>query len=240
MPKEVLGKATVSEFSDHALDTYMAPELSKFTSASIPDVSAYAQKREWWVRNFFLNSMLGTTVDAPVRQYMVNYLRRAELAFQEYELGRERTLNYLETPRGGGIGHYMAAIGHWEVFLGQAWHANQLLSYMVGWNGQGIFSQGDGSPEERLNFLYNRSKHAESSISGDFYPENGTLCLWLYNDGLKVKGDEKKGGHLTFAEIFEILEELGKWADRIEDPGTLREKVLADLASREAGSEADS
>jgi hypothetical protein len=228
MPNEIQLQAAVTEWSDYALDTFVAPELSKFTDASIPDVSRYKESREWWVRHFFLNSMFRATVASPYRQYMLNFLRRAELSFQEYELARERTLKYLENPRNRGTGHYVAAIGHWEMFLSQAWHTYLLFSYIDGRNGKDIFKLGDGTEEERLNFLYNRSKHAESTINGDFYPKESTLCIWLYNDGLKVTSDLKTDGHLTFLEMFGMLQEFAKWADLVEDPATLREKVVRD------------
>lgn len=211
-------------WSDHTLDTFAAPEMSKFVSASIPDVSEYVTKREWWVRHFFMNTTLRGAPTAPYRQYMINFLRRTELAFQEYDLARERTLQYLDSPSGQGIGHYMAAIGHWEVFLGQAWHAILFISYMGGNSGKDIYKSGEGSIEERLNFLYNRSKHAESSINSDYYPEDSTLCIWLYNEGLKVVD-----GHLTFSEMHEVLRDLAKWADYVEAPSTMREKLADDL-----------
>ena len=224
-PKQVPLQTTgATQWSDYALDKFAAPEMSSFTSTTIPEVSEYATNREWWVRHFFLSSILRGTPPAPYRQYMMNFLRRTELAFQEYDLARERTLQHLESPHGQGIGHYMAAIGHWEVFLGQAWHAVLLLSYIGGLNGQGIYKSGEGTIEERMNFLYNRSKHAEKSITGDFYPEDSTLCLWLYNEGLKVTD-----GHLTFLEMHEVLGDLAKWADRVEDPVTMRERIPEDL-----------
>jgi hypothetical protein len=84
-----------------------------------------------------------------------------------------------------------------------------------------------------LNFLYNRSKHAEKSINGAFYPEDSTLCLWLCNNGLKVTSDHQTDGHLTFLEMFGVLEDLGKWADRVQDPATLREKLVQDMDNPE-------
>ncbi len=83
----------------------------------------------------------------------------------------------------------MAAIGHWEAFLRQTWHAFLSLSYMSNLAGQGFFEQGDGSVEERLCFFYNRIKHAEKTINGDFYPADATICMWLYNEGLEVIGE---------------------------------------------------
>lgn len=233
MANEIQAQGVAMEISDYALDTFVAPEMSKFTDAAIPDITQYSENREWWVRHFFLNSMLRATVAPPYRQYMLNFLRRAELSFNAYELARDRTLRYLNGPRNKGVGHYVAAIGHWEVFLSQAWHTYLLFSYIDGRDGQGIFTPGDGSDAERLNFLYNRSKHAEKSIKGSFYPDGSTMCLWLHNDGLRATSDRKTDGHLTFSEMFAMLQEFAKWADRVEDPATLQEKILEDVGPLE-------
>ena len=38
-------------------DKYIAPGVSAFTSADIPDMSEYAKESEHWVANLFLNSV---------------------------------------------------------------------------------------------------------------------------------------------------------------------------------------
>lgn len=78
----------------------------------------------------------------------------------------------------------------------------------------------DGSGIQRLNLLYNRTKHLESAINSGQLPPDGTLPVWLTNDGLRAVDAE-----LTFAELAEILTDLAKWADAAQDPLTMRETI---------------
>lgn len=75
---------------------------------------------------------------------------------------------------------------------------------------------------QRLHSLYNRTKHVESAIKSGQLPANGTIPVWLTNDGL-----EAVDGKLTFAEIAEILGDLSKWADTVQDPLNLQETIRA-------------
>jgi len=72
------------------LDKFVAPHMSVFTEADIPDMSAYTPAQEHWVGNFVLNTMLTVNVPSPQRQFMFNFLRRAEAAFRDY--GHARAL----------------------------------------------------------------------------------------------------------------------------------------------------
>jgi len=108
---------------------------------------------------------------------------------------------------------------HWEVFLSQAYQACCLLDM----GKKNMFTQGDGSVLERLSLLYGRAKHVEKAITtAGQIPENGTLPVWLTNDGLR-----STDSHLTFSEIVGILRELAQYAGAMEDPLTMREKLLA-------------
>ena len=94
------------------------------------------------------------------------------------------------------------AIGHWKQFLSQADRAWAVLV-----RGEKIlFVKDDGSAFQRLNLLYNRSKHLESAIKREQLPADGTLPVWLTNAGLQAVD-----GGLTFVEIAETLTDLGKW-----------------------------
>lgn len=84
-----------------------------------------------------------------------------------------------------------------------------------------LFTTGDGSILQRLNSLYNRSKHIASAIYDNRIAPGSTLAVWLDNEGLRAVD-----GHLTFDEMAEILEELARWSDAAQDPLTMREKIL--------------
>lgn len=201
--------------TDDFKDRFVAPEISSFTEASIPDLS---ELQERWLVSFILNTSLVVQLDDGTRRTIYNFLRRVEASFREYSSARQMTLAHLANPNPDAVSEYIIAMGHWEVFLSQAHQAWCLLA-----RGQKIlFTPGDGSTMQRLNLLYNRSKHAEKAITAQQLPPDGTLPVWLKNDGL-----QSVESSLTFEEITEMLEELAVWADAAQDPTTMREKIEA-------------
>ena len=196
-------------------DKFVAPEISSFTQASIPDLSGLQER---WLVSFILNSSLVVQLEDTARRTFYNFLRRVEGAFREYSSARQMTMAHLASPNPDAVSEYIIAIGHWEAFLSQAYQAWCLLA-----RGQKIlFTPGDGSTMQRLNLLYNRSKHAESAITAEQLPPDGTLPVWLRNDGL-----HSVESSLTFEEIAEMLEDLAVWADAAQNPATMREKIAA-------------
>ena len=194
----------------------MAPFMSLFTSAEIPDMSGHCDQSQHWISNFILNTLLRENIRAPYRQYIFNFLRRSEAGFREHAFAREETLLFLNGSR-QSPSRYMMAIFHWEVFLAQAWHGYSLLSNM---QEEKAFEKGAGSIEERLNLLYNQSKHAESVIKSGQMLENATIPVWLTNTGL-----ESHNAKLTYHETGEILKHLAEWAQALQDPQSLRERI---------------
>jgi hypothetical protein len=150
---------------------------------------------------------------------------------------RERTLGFLHERT--SVSQYLAAIGHWEAILSHAWNAYRLLSYFVGQKGQGIYAPNDhSSPLKRLNDLHNWSKHVEKRIFNEQIPDQDTLAVWLDNDGLRsspTANNKNLGSYLTFHEMAtDILKhDLAVWADRIQNPKTLAEKLEVQVGTTE-------
>lgn len=208
--KMVSLKAERGYLSNYARDNFIAPYMSAFSSPSIKDMTATDPQQSHWLSNFILNSMLGYPVKPPSKQYIFNFLRRAEAAFREYELARVASLDFVGSRPAAS--KYMITIHHWEQFLAQSWEAYALLGKLTG---KRLFEKDDGSPHNRLNRLYNRSKHTDKAIaSGQLPTEEGTLGVWLTNDGLASTDDR-----LAFDEITEILEELSRFASKLQAPG---------------------
>jgi hypothetical protein len=193
----------------------MAPEMSKFTSATLPDLSAIDSEQEHWLANYILNSIMRVTVQSPDRQRLFNFLRRSHSAFEEYAVARELTLTYLAEPE-KKLG-YLKAMGHWEALLAYTWQAYRLfLPARLG----SLYEKGDDSCFERLNNLYNKTKHAEGPILDGKYLEDSPLCVWLTNKGLKST-DEL----VTFEEVAGMLTDLAQLAAAVQDPLTMRNKI---------------
>jgi hypothetical protein len=152
-------------------------------------------------------------VVSPYRQQWYYFLRRSHSAFAEYALARKATIAFISERRSLQC---LDAIGHWEAFLAYSWQAHCVL----GRGKKDLVRERGGSVLERLNALHNRAKHADEAIErGDFF-EDSPLCVWLTNDGLRSTDTS-----LSFEETAGILDDLAKWADAVQDPATMHEKL---------------
>jgi hypothetical protein len=202
------------KFSKEIVNKHIAPEVSAFTHAEIPDMSTWAKESLHWIANFFLNSAFTASFKPPMNAYAYNFLRRAQAAFTQHQLARGCTLGFLGDG-GQSPTLYCDALFHWETFLGQAWHAyNLLLKAFVG----KAFRKGDGSVEERLNKLYNAMKHVESRIDNEQMLPGATVPVWLTNDGIC-----SVDASMTYIETAEVLKQLAVWADSLMNPKTAKE-----------------
>lgn len=213
-------------FSSVILDRHIAPGVSAFTAAEIPDMTSWSKESAHWIANYFLNASLSGDFAPPMNAYAYNFLRRAQYAFSEHELARESTLAFVKGGSKSPCG-YADALFHWENFLGQAWHGFAIL--LTAWGGK-AFEKNDGSMEQRLNALYNQMKHVESRIDNGQMLPGATVPVWLDNDGLR-----SVDAQLSYAETGEALKELGRYADALSNPATAREVLSAgDAPERQA------
>jgi hypothetical protein len=196
------------------LDEYLATDISKFVAAEVPALAADHPESEHWVFNYFLNSQLRARFASPSREFAYVFLRRTMAAFEEYEAGRAKTVEFMELRSAGKqpVRTYLSALHHWEQCLAAAWQAIEVWMTLTG---QVAFAQGDESPAESLNRLYNRSKHTNSAITkfADQMPVRGPLAVWLSNEGLRSV--ERL---LTWAALKDQLDELAQAADVLQDP----------------------
>ena len=76
-----------------------------------------------------------------------------------------------------------------------------------------LFESGDKSFLDRLNLIYNAAKQANKTINSEQMPDEGTIPVWITNDGLK-----SKTAHVTFAELAEAIEEVARYAAILSNP----------------------
>lgn len=211
-------------FSDHALDRFVGTKLSEFAAAEIEDMSNFDPEQGSWVDNSILNNAFRGEHRYPYRQHAFALLRRAEVSFREYELARSQTECYL---RGGrSVSQYFIALSHWENVLASSYVCCMSFQKFARLGKFDLFEPKDGSPLQRLNALYNLSKHAVDSQ----YPPESTLALWLDNTGLSSLDDR-----LDYAEISgDILPRLAEWANLVQDPIGLHEKAEEATLENEA------
>lgn len=209
-------------FTGYFGDRFIAPGISGFTDAEIPDMTEHDPESKFWLRNYVLNSGLRGDFLPPGNAYVYNYLRRAEASYSEHEEARQATLAFLASG-GQAVSRYAAAVLHWEFFLTQSWQAYLLLGgFFKLLAGEPIkfFAKGDGSVEERLNSLYNSMKHVESRIEASQILEGATVPVWLTNAGI-----QSTDTLLTYEETADILRDLARWANVVVDPLEMANKV---------------
>ncbi|NJO38072.1 MAG: hypothetical protein HC871_11245 [Rhizobiales bacterium] len=213
------------QLTAYTLDTFLAPKMSSFRSADIPDMSG---KKTPWLNKFSLNNILrGRYTGQQVHQYVFNYVHCVEAAHLEYENARTATADYLKGSR-QSIEMYMKALYHWRAFLGQCGLALDLHAKLcrMGRPKRGI----KGPPEERMYVLYQTSKHVADRIEKrEYLTPDATIPIWMEDEGLRsVKCA------VTWSECATVLDELSDIATQLEDPRTARERIEAAMAAEKA------
>jgi hypothetical protein len=130
-----------------------------------------------------------------------------ETCVSEYGLGRTELQKYVdELPKRNN--HFLGALralSHFEQSVAALYQA-ALLTQPITKNR--LFQKGDGSPMERLNLIYNRSKYFEEGEEGAGPPP--ATPIWLTNEGL-----QSSDADLPFAELHDIIIDLTKCAEMI-------------------------
>lgn len=183
------------QLSAHALETFVGPGVSALREDRTIDVGELQAAASSWISGFLLNVTFRVNVPEPQRQVMLNFLRRTDSALDEYTLGREELVRYLER-LGIATSHYFHALRHFEASIEGADRAYELLRRLA--NGAKLFEKNDRSMLDRLRTIYNHSKHAEGHL-----PEGRQLSMWLTNDGFECGVTQ-----LSHAEFGGLLHEL--------------------------------
>lgn len=191
------------QMSKYTLDKFVAHKLSGLTRCGAKEINNSVS----YLNAFILNNIFGSApLDDKMRAYAFNFIRRAEGAFASYREARFALIEYVETPP-NLISPYFRALLNFETFLAQVYQGYELLRTASGIK---YFEKGDQSDGERLNKLYNDSKHMDRKIERGELPPRATAGLWITNDGLE-SGQAK----LSFVEIAEILSIMDKNAKKL-------------------------
>jgi hypothetical protein len=192
----------------------IAPGLASFSRADVPDLTGEFLQAPHWVANYFLNSVLRSSYEAPIRQAALGFLRRTDRAFQSYHEARRRTLEYVAgfDPGQPKVRLYYDAVADWEQFALQFQMAVDLFLLLAE---TPAFVEGDGSPEQRLYDLANAVKHFRGHLKSRKFSHDDVLPLWIDSDGLKSFGLS-----VSYQEAAGLLRDLSVIADRLQDPKT--------------------
>ena len=204
-------------FNTDSINRLLAPGLSEFTAAcDAPDLTAAHDQATHWLANHFLNTLFGPNFKDRFRQYALNQLFRAEVAFRDYHEARDLCLKFFERGRPDcpAIRTYFRAISRWESCLLNTQIFIDVMSKMKLALGEGpVFVAGDGSREQRAYELANAIKHWSGHVASQKYDETLTIPVWLTNDGLKSLKYQ-----ISFADLATLISEIAAVADELQAP----------------------
>ena len=193
-------------------DKFLAPKVSELTECGAKALELGSSHPATWLPNFVLNSILRVSWSEPARQLAFMIVRRADAAVEAYEAGRHELQMFVLKGQGLAVQRYSRALMHFETCLATTYQAWMLFRQLHAEKPR-LFERGDRTDFERLNSLYNTSKHADEMIaSGRFAPES-TLPIWIVNAGLQTTTSL-----LTFEELAGMLASLARVAGHLSNP----------------------
>ena len=187
-------------FTDYALDNFFAQEISALSECNAPDLAEHFAEVEPLIDNFILNSIFTVPIKTEYKPYIFGIIRRVQMALVEYQNGRTLLLLYLNESK-KNISLYFQALSHFEIavtFLYQAYEFWRKLGKKIESKETNLFEKGDGSSLEKLNRLYNISKHLEAST----IPEGNLHHVWISNNGICANGVT-----MSFTELADLVKE---------------------------------
>jgi len=205
------------QWNPDILNSLVAPGISTFTTAEIPDLSSEFPQADWWITNHFLNTVLRARFRDRWRQVVLGFVRRAQNAFAAYHDARTLTLEYLDgnDPLNPRVRKYYASVSAWEDFVLQVSMAIELFNWL---NGGGLaFRRNDGSKEQRLYSIANHVKHTSKCVDSGQCQESQSTPVWLANSGIASFGVS-----VSYAEASGILRDVAKLAETFQDPYKFR------------------
>jgi hypothetical protein len=205
-------------YNPDLLDKHVAPGISVFTGFEAPDLTNEHPEAPHWLANHFLNTVFRGTFKNKFRQYAVNQLYRAQVAFADYQEARMLTADYLDGghPHNPRIRAYFRAVARWESCLLNLQIFIDVMNKMgKELNATPVFAENDGTAEQRAYSIANCVKHFGADIAAGRHNEADTIPVWLTNHGLKTRGHE-----LSYAELATLVGEVATAAGELQDPLT--------------------
>lgn len=161
------------------------------------------------IDQYFLRVLFHDHPPAAARAFVLQLLLRLEMAIMEYSEGRSSLCEFIANPIANTL-HYFHSVHHFTASIGQAWQffdLNRSKYKLRTGNRINIFKPKEDSTLEKLNTLYNESKHATADYESVHQP------VWITNTGIASEPAE-----LSFRELKEILEKTAAWCVNFLDP----------------------
>jgi hypothetical protein len=187
--------------SMYARDAFVAQDLSLLTECRAMAVAQEFPDCSSWLGSFVLNWMFRIPLTKEKAALAFALIRRAEGAIVDYEEARGHLAKLVAGDV--SISLYFRCLRRFESSVGALYQSLDFVRKALGIQ---LFTQGDGSPYERLNVIYNRGRHSNPET----LPAGQLHAVWIKNDGLHTDG-----ANLTFDELRELIGDIGRIADKL-------------------------
>ena len=187
--------------SMYALDAFVAQDLSQLTECRPAPVAPEFPDYSSWLSSFVLNWIFRIPMSKGKAALVFALIRRAEAAIRDYEEARTHLASLVAGGR--NISLYFRCLRSFESTVAMLY---QSLDFVRRAFGIKLFDPGDGSPYERLNLIYNKSRHSDPET----LPTGQLHAVWIKNDGLFADG-----ANLTFDELRDLVRDIGHIADKL-------------------------
>jgi len=196
------------QLSNYAYDTFVAQGFSKLTQYTTTAVGPDHTQHRSWLTSFTLNSIFTMNAPSAKRALAFSLLRRAEGAVDDFDAACVELAEFVTTNR--TVSGYFRALRRLESSIAQV---HQGLDFLRNASGKDFFKKNDGTYYQRLNEVYNVSRHGDPQA----LPEGDLQLLWLENDGIHVAS-----AVLAFDELRELVAELARAADYVSSGAPFR------------------
>ena len=154
-----------------------------------------------WLSSFALNWIFAMPLPKEKAALAFALIRRAEAAVEDYE--EARSLLSTLVAEGRSISLYFRCLRRLESVVAMLYQSLDLGRRALKTK---LFAQGDGSPYERLNLIYNNARHSDPET----LPSGQLHSVWIRNDGLFTEG-----ASLTFDELRDLVCQISRIADKL-------------------------
>jgi hypothetical protein len=184
---------------------FISTKITKITECRLADLYAEFPNAKTWVSSFGLMVIFANQPREEMRPFALQFVRRVEMVLSEYSSARNEIQDLVSgNPRWSP---YYRALHHVEAAVALLYQAYEFSRNALGQ--QRLFEKNDGSPLQRLNFIYGSSKHERAKAEDS---------VWLSNEGInaiKRKYGIEATVRLDFPEFEELALRCARIAERL-------------------------
>lgn len=197
-------------FTHYAIETFISDKITAVTECNVSDLYAEFPAAKNWVSGFGLMVIYVDQPPIATRPFALQFVRRAEMAFAEYASARDELVGLI-IGKSRQWSPYFRALNHFEATVAQLYQAFDCSRKMLDTE---LFVKNDGSPLNRLNQIYNTSKHQVAELDQP---------VWITNEGI-----ETEDSRLAFSEIEDLLRLCARIATKLTSTSSPTEQTESD------------